>query len=143
VGKVKCSDHLSIILEFEKGSGKPRAPFKFNPTWYDDEGFRQLVGYNCNHYQADVGTPESVQFVASLLKLKEKTIVWAWNHQLQQDQALRDVEATLEQLYNETDGSLYPIDDLEICRELEEQCSLLVLNQEKMWCLRAKLFGSW
>jgi hypothetical protein len=45
-----CSDNFPIYLEFEKASDNPGASFKYNPVWYGEEDFCQLIRDNWKHY---------------------------------------------------------------------------------------------
>jgi hypothetical protein len=75
VGKVHCSDHFPIFLEIDKDMGKPGAPFKYNPSWSKDEGFRKLVRDNWKHFQEDVGVSTNIQFVFGLRQFKDKVSI--------------------------------------------------------------------
>jgi hypothetical protein len=49
-----------IFLELGKGDKKPRAPFKYNPSWFEEEEFQNLVHENWKSFEFDLDVPTCV-----------------------------------------------------------------------------------
>jgi hypothetical protein len=64
------SDHMPIILEIVGGPKNPTSPYKFNPTWIEDDSFKALVSENWIPYDVSSGTSASIQFVENLKRIK-------------------------------------------------------------------------
>jgi hypothetical protein len=138
VEKVRISDHFPIWLELGNGSDKPKAPFKYNPSWAVEEEFRSLVSENWKKY--DLGNPESasVQFVASLRVVKEKAISWAHERHLAQDRNLFNIEEELKSWYETyVDGS-FTVEATSSIKSLELKKAKLLLDQEKDWRIKSR-----
>jgi hypothetical protein len=55
VSKFRCSNNFRIVLEQGKDGEKPGAPFKYNPSEYEEEDFQSLVRDNWKHYEEGLG----------------------------------------------------------------------------------------
>jgi hypothetical protein len=87
-----------IILELGNDGEKPRATFKYDPSWYEED-FQRLVKDNWKHYE-DLGEVVGVQFASTLRLVKEKAAQWANERHKTRDCLLR-VEKKLELVYSE------------------------------------------
>ena len=56
------------------GSYKPCAPFKYNPTWNEEEDFKNLVYDTWKHFVSDLEDSSYVELSRSLKLVKERVI---------------------------------------------------------------------
>jgi len=54
------------MLELVQGTTKPRAPFKYNPSWFGEQEFQDLVKASWKHYDGNLDDYDCSQFITSL-----------------------------------------------------------------------------
>ena len=69
-----CLNHFPVLLEVGSGSYKPCAPFKYNPTWIEEQDFKILVYDTWKHFVSDLEDSSYVELSRSLKLVKERVI---------------------------------------------------------------------
>jgi len=72
VDSSQCSNHFPIMLELDQGTSNLEAPFKYNPSWFGDQKFQDLVKASWNHYDKNLDDSTCSQFTSTVKVLKEK-----------------------------------------------------------------------
>jgi hypothetical protein len=55
-----CSHYFHIVFELGKDGEKPKVFFKFNPSWYEEENFQNLIKGDWKHFEEGLGEITSV-----------------------------------------------------------------------------------
>lgn len=67
-------DHHPIFLELKGSSGKPGSPFKYNPSWLQEESYSHLVKQYWRPFNPKLGSSIAHQFMDNLKMPKKATI---------------------------------------------------------------------
>lgn len=106
---------------------KPRAPFKYNPSWVTEEELKTIVKDNWHNVDPKLGYFAYEQFYLSLKIVKEKVALWARERCKRRDAQIVEVENTLEELALKNDEGVYCEEDLVQLKHLESLRSKLLL----------------
>lgn len=74
VGEGGDLDHLPILLEMQDLNKKPGAPFKFNPSWLEDESFINIFKSTWRTSVDYQGRDKAYLFMENLTCMKNATI---------------------------------------------------------------------
>eukprot|EP00253_Pinus_taeda_P006660 PITA_06660 len=138
VGNGGISDHSPIILEILGNHQKPKAPFKFNHTWLQDQSFTKLVTDYWRTHPIDRESSMARGFVKNLTELKHIMINWANDKKIREDVQLTTVEEELQALLDERNLGFIAQEDKARLVELENQKNNILKNREESIRLRSR-----
>jgi len=94
------SDHSPIFFEIFGGPRKPPSPFKFNPTWAQEESFQTLVKECWEPFFVEGGEVAGIQFAAKLKRVKKEAMRWEKEKKERDVMALKEIEEALQGIYD-------------------------------------------
>lgn len=145
VGSGGLSDHSPIFLEILGPHHKPKAPFKFNHIWLQDQDFMKLVSDYSKAHPINREASLTKGFCKNLSELKHIVINWAKEKNRKETAQLTSVEEELRTLLDERNlGFTSRVDKTRLI-ELENQRSNLLRQREESLrlCSRAIWLKAW
>lgn len=138
VGVGGKSNHSPIFLEILGPEVKPRAPFKFNHIWLQDEEYIKLIkDYWVSHpISNNRMTAEGLCHNPS--KLKQITKTWTKEKKVKEDQKILDIELELETLLDDRNLGFSLAEGKNRVIELEIQKDKILKEREEAWRLKSR-----
>lgn len=131
-------DHSPIYLEILGPEVKPRAPFKFNHVWLQDEEYTKLIKDHwvshpiSNHRSAAEG------FCHNLSQLKQITMASAKEKKAKDDWKILDIEAELGTLMDDRNLGFTSAEEKNKLIKLEMQKDKILKEREEAWRLKSR-----
>eukprot|EP00253_Pinus_taeda_P008490 PITA_08490 len=138
VGSGCISDHSPIYLEIDGPHSKPKAPFKFNHTWTQDQDFMKLVNDFWRAHPIDRETSLARGFCCNLNLLKHLTINWAREKNRKESESLTSIEADLHSLRDDRNLGFISGEEKTRLIELENQKENILRLREESKRLRSR-----
>ena len=138
VGSGGISDHSPIYLEILGLDAKPKAPFKFNHVWLQDEGYIKLVkDYWTSHPIS--GHRSAVEGLChNLSQLKHLSIERAKEKKAKDDQTIITIEAELNNLLDDRNKGFASTEEKVKMIKLEKQRDKILMEREETWRLKSR-----
>ena len=86
-------DHLPILLGLQEQEQKPASPFKFNPSWLQEEEYQKLVAETWVPLADNPNVSFMKQFAGNELRTKKETKKWEKIFNDKRKIQLKEVEA--------------------------------------------------
>eukprot|EP00253_Pinus_taeda_P018044 PITA_18044 len=139
VGAGGKSDHSPIYLDILGPEVKPRAPFKFNHIWLQDEEYIKLIkDYWVSHPISNHRTAAE-GFCHNLSKLKQITKTWAKEKKVKEDQKILDIESKLETMLDDRNLGFSSVEGKNRVIELEIQKDKILKEREENYAKGRKV----
>eukprot|EP00253_Pinus_taeda_P012292 PITA_12292 len=138
VGSGGLSDHSPIHLEILGPLAKPKAPFKFNHTWLQDQDFIKLVSDFWQTYPINREASLARGFCKNLTKLKHIVINWAKEKNKRDLVQLISVEEELSSMLDDRNLGFRSAGDKTRLIALENQRASLLKQQEESLRLHSR-----
>lgn len=138
VGAGGLSDHSPILLEILGPQVKPKAPFKFNHTWLQDQDFHKLVSDFWRTHPIDREASIARGFCKNLSDLKHIVINWAREKNNRDAAMLISVEEELSSMLDDRNLGFRSAGDKAHLIELENQRATILKQREESIRLRSR-----
>eukprot|EP00253_Pinus_taeda_P008313 PITA_08313 len=138
VGSGGLSDHSPIHLEILGPLAKPKAPFKFNHTWLQDQDFIKLVSDFWQTHPINREASLARGFCKNLTELKHIVINWAKEKNKRDLAQLISVEEELSCMLDDRNLGFRSAGDKTRLIALENQWASLLKQQEESLRLRSR-----
>jgi len=127
-----------IYLEIIGGLNKPKAPYKFNPSWLKDATYINMETDYWRTHPPAAGGNITEGFTHNLRELKVLSKSWAHNKRLLDEQTLRDTEAEIVAMEYEQGWGHISHDQKEKLTTLVAQGRKILKDREETWKLRSR-----
>eukprot|EP00253_Pinus_taeda_P004659 PITA_04659 len=138
MGAGGLSDHSPIHLEILGPLAKPKAPFKFNHTWLQDQDFIKLVSDFWQTHPINKEASLARGFCKNLTELKHIVINWAKEKNKRDSTQLISVEEELSSLLDDRNLRFRLAVEKSRLIELENQRATLLKQKEESLRLRSR-----
>ena len=78
------------------------------------------------------------QFADNLAKAKKISKVWEEKYRKTQQDAMRQIEEQIKEIYENNDEGVFSVDQLEVLRKMEGKKDLLLSQDERQWRLKSR-----
>eukprot|EP00253_Pinus_taeda_P004952 PITA_04952 len=138
VGAGGLSDHSPILLEILGPQAKPKAPFKFNHTWLQDQDFHRLVSKYWKSHPISREATAARGFCKNLQELKHIVINWAREKNYRDSALLISVENELSSMIDDINLGFRTAEDKTHLIELEKKKATILKQREESIRLRSR-----
>lgn len=135
VGSGGISNHSPIYLEILGPDAKPKAPFKFNHVWLQDEGYTCLVKDFWTSHPITNHRSTTEGFCHNLSQLKQLTMAWA-KEKAKDEQLITTIEAELKK--DDINLGFTSVEEKAKLIELEKQKDKILKEREESWRLNSR-----
>eukprot|EP00253_Pinus_taeda_P027166 PITA_27166 len=131
IGSGGISNQNPIYLEIQGPFRKPKAPFKFNPTWLMDQNYTQMIKDFWASHPIQGSAPLAKGFCRNLAEIKHLTIEWAREKRNREAIQLSQIEVALCSLTDEKGQGFITADEKYKLIEMEQQKAKILKEREE------------